>query len=196
MRVQCPNCGHSGTLPPGIASAPHKIHCRRCGVRFDSKPPEVNPTGLSDLATQLGIQPETQSEEDEAIKIPDDGAGGLNIDVSDDEPLAESEPPITIPPDPWFHGLLRAWGALYLVGAGLALLAMVFALVGILNSPSQSISALSYVALLPFVLGAFVSTTCAAVLFLIVDVAQNVPLMRFHAERTESILRTEARNRG
>jgi hypothetical protein len=33
--------------------------------------------------------------------------------------------------------------------------------------------------------------TSAAVLFLIVDVARNLRIMRFHAERTDSILRNE-----
>jgi transcription elongation factor Elf1 len=199
MTVQCPNCGHSGTLPSNMESGQHKIRCRRCGVRFETQPkaaeqkvdaePEIDSKGLSELATEMGIEPEFQSEEvDSAI-----GLGDLKIDVS-----AEMGSLADPPPYPWFYGFLEAWGVLYLVAAVLALLAMVLVLAGILVGASPvSDSPVSYVvAAIPFVVVAFVLVTCAAVLFLIVDLARNIRLTRFRAERAELLLRTNFRNRG
>jgi ribosomal protein S27E len=72
MTVQCPNCGHSGTLPSNMESGQHKIRCRRCGVKFETQPkaaeqnvdaePEIDLNGLSGLATELGIEPESQAD--------------------------------------------------------------------------------------------------------------------------------------
>jgi transcription elongation factor Elf1 len=108
MMVQCPNCGHSGNLPVNMESGQHKIRCRRCGVKFETQPketdqkvdvdPELDPKGLSDLATELGIEPEFQSDEENS----GNGASDLKIDVSDNELPVPSEPRSTLPPEPWF----------------------------------------------------------------------------------------------
>jgi hypothetical protein len=184
-----------------MESGQHKIRCRRCGVRFETQPnaaeqkvdaeSEIDPKGLSELATELGIEPEFQSEEEDSAI----GVGGLKIDVSGSAEMGSLADP---PPYPWFYGFLEAWGVLYLIAAVLALLAMILVLAGILVGASPvSDSPVSYVvAAIPFVVAAFVLVTCAAVLFLIVDLARNIRLTRFRAERAELLLRANFRNRG
>ena len=206
MTVQCPKCGHSGSLPSNAKMRPHKIRCPKCGVKFDTKAPEADPNQLSDIPTELGIEIETAYlGEEEAIEVPSDIGKNLDVAVSDeDEPAVKVDPPtarrdpIYLSPDPWFYGFLEIWGVLYLVAAGFAAAAAFLLCIGSVAGSAEPVSQtlLGLVIVVgPLFIAAFVLVTAAAVIFLIVDLARNVRLTRFHTERTESILRTESGNR-
>jgi hypothetical protein len=195
MTVQCPNCGHSGTLPSNMESGQHKIRCRRCGVKFESQPkaaeqkvdaePEIDPKGLPGLATELGIEPESQSEEEDSVT----GVGDLKIDVSDDELPVPSERLATLPPEPWYYGFLDGWGVFYLYAAGFTFCAalLTFAL-ALINARANDGGLSVLVAIVGFVVVALFGTvlvTCAAVIFLIVDQARNVRQLHVRPERLE-----------
>jgi hypothetical protein len=145
----------------------------------------------------MGRQPES---DEEAIEILDDGLGNLNIDVSDEDELSqESGPLITLPPDPWFYGFLDAWGMLYLGTAGLVLAAMLIGLVlsrlgATPDGHTFGLWPLIGVLLIVVLILIFL-LTCAATMFLIVDQARNIRRLTLHAERMESILRSESRKR-
>jgi hypothetical protein len=216
MTVTCPNCGNSGKLPPNVGPGPRKIRCPKCGVRFDATAPEAEPERLSDIAneaeperlsdiaTELGIDSEEVIEEEEATEIPG-GGGTLSTKVSDQdatsvrtEPTIGIDPVMHLLPDPWFYGFLEGWGVFYNILAGLIFLGLLTGFVVVLAQSSKESDVTASIWLIGLGLGisALIAITCAAVLFLIVDVARNVRTMRFHAERTESILRSELGKRG
>lgn len=198
LMVTCPNCGKSGKLSSKITSGPHRIRCPRCDVRFDTQPsdtgekdlrdPVVYPTGLSELAIDLRMEPELKSEE-EATDIPDIDVGNLKIDDSDYELPAHREPRASIPPEPWFYGFLDGWGVFYLFGAVLTfvglLLVIAFVVTGIItNVGGVPVLFLVVGAAVVAFFGSFL-ITCAAVIFLIVDQARNIRQLQLLAERAE-----------
>ena len=102
-----------------------RIRCRRCGVKFEAQAkeviqvaiePEVEPGGLSLLATDLGIEPESQSDEEKSgIDV-----GDLAIDVSDDAATRPRRTAYDAPPrnrgttvflmdGEFFTSMRRAW---------------------------------------------------------------------------------------
>jgi Zn ribbon nucleic-acid-binding protein len=194
MTVQCPNCGHSGTLPPNMESGQHKVRCRRCGVEFETQPkeadqkvdaePEIDPKGLSELATELGIEPEFQSEEEDSAI----GVGDLKIDVSDDDLPVPTEPRATLPPEPWYYGFLHRLGVFYFFAAGVVFI-FAFVLFGLsvlrVASDGRQHILYSIIDVAFFVmLGMFLVTSSAAI-FLIVDQARNVRRLQFRIEQIE-----------
>ncbi len=199
MMVRCPNCGHSGKLPSNVQPIPGRIRCPSCGRGFDTQAAMLGQRGLSDAPRDLATGPRPESEE-EAIEIPDDGLGNLNIDVSEEYELSgETGPPISLPPAPWFYGFLDAWGNLYLVAAGLILAAVLIGLLASVLGAIPNVHALGLWELLAVALVVapilIFLLTCAAVIFLIVDQARNIRRLTLHAERMESILRSESRKR-
>jgi hypothetical protein len=208
MTVKCPNYGHSGKLPSNMESGPHKIRCPKCGVRFETQPgevvaeglsdPEIDPNGLSDLAADLGIEPELESDE-EATELPGVGVGNLKLDVSHDEIPVQSEPREELPPEPWFYGFLDGWGMFYFCAAGITFVVLVaFVLLMVTGGASTvggfPVGFLIVGAAIIALFGTFLITS-AAVIFLVVDQARNIRRLQDRAEQLESILRRESRMR-
>lgn len=196
MMVKCPNCGHSGKLPPGMETTQHKIRCRRCGVRFETQAgaaqqnlatePQIEPDKFSELATGLGIGPESKSEEHSLIAV-----GDLRLDDSDDQLQAVSERGPTISPEPWFYRFLDGWGLCYLYAGSLTFVALLIAIVVVIgvwsNSTAKDVNGFSIsLAIAGFAVAALLGSflfTSAAVMFLIVDQARIIRRLEFRTEQ-------------
>jgi hypothetical protein len=178
-------------------------------IELDEEAPEAEPEGLSDTAGELGIKPEEEdAREVQLTYIPMDGGGYPDVGVSKAiQPPLASAPAVNRPsgpwphghePEPWYYGFLQTWGALHLGAAGLIAIPFLISLTRVLASPDGVDSRTGSSPLTVITLAAMVvsSVTVAAVLYLIVDVARNIRETRFHAERTESLLRHDSGKRG
>jgi hypothetical protein len=197
MMVKCPNCNHYGKLPSSKEDRPRRIRCPKCGVKFETQTaeigqkvladPETKPNGLLDVAIDLGM-PTTPEPDEEPTVIPHFDVGDLKIADSDDEISTRTQksparslyaPAIR---EPWFYGFLDGWGTFYIVIA-----VLIFFLAAAVLIFALTLSGRDLVSAIGMALGiSLVATfpiTCAAVIFLIVDVARNVRELTFITQR-------------
>lgn len=179
MIAKCPACGREGKLPDDVKAIPRLVRCRQCRTRFELRPledevaPAVLDEPLADMTAGLGIDAETDLDE-VAIDV---GVPKLNVAVSDsDEMPALQAPPRALPSEPWFYGVLDAWGALYLVGSllmvGAAVLLVVYEALNVVGAVTLGSSGV-------------ILLTAAAVIFLVVDQARNVRQMSHRLHQIE-----------
>src|SRR5262245_13965141 len=60
MLLQCPSCRRTGNLPNDLASAAHRVRCRKCNARFSTAPgqlQEVSPPARVPLRPSAAAQP-------------------------------------------------------------------------------------------------------------------------------------------
>ncbi len=219
MTIKCPNCGAAGKVPTGSISATRRIRCPKCGVSFDCQSDNIDLEELPGIVLEqpnqfgggsavIGVQQSRAMPQvvtgpittgsTSATDAPDESRAPLDISIPDSDSDSDDEDDGDIPPEPWFYGFLSAWGVLYLVAAGLSLAVMALAFIGVLINPMLAVSnsPASYLLVgIPFVVVAFVATTCAAAIFLFVDLARNVRRTRFHSERTEALVRNASKFR-
>ena len=195
MIVTCPSCNYSVTLPPNLECVPSRIKCPTCGVRFAPQaasaqeeslaPAEPEAIDLLEVPIGLDIAPEPGEEPTPAQIDKRD----LKVDDPDDEipvrartfPVPTAHPLAS--PEPWFYRFLDGWGVLYLLLALGTFLFAVAVLVYALALGRGPLLPTAIAAVAIICLAGIGLLTCAAVVFLIVDVARNIRQITLNSER-------------
>jgi hypothetical protein len=124
------------------------------------------------MTAGLGIDAETDLDE----VATDVGVPKLNVAVSDSDEMPALRTPQALPSEPWFYGVLDAWGALYLVGSllmvGAAVLLVFYEALNLVGAVALGSSGV-------------ILLTAAAVIFLVVDQARNVRQMSHRLHQIE-----------
>ncbi len=163
MNVQCPHCGHQGSVPEYVSSAPQMIRCPKCKTKFSVKSevheqpdlsfPRIKPQDdqVSELLEMAEAEQKRPPSEAEVESL---GMFGEIASGDDDEPPPHSfqsaspkfshspDPapvqrprllPNAIPDDPWFYGFVDIWANISLALAVIAALACAAGLVSAIN---------------------------------------------------------------